>query len=122
MALFIDKEFTGHAGGKLLFKIDCDGLSDEDIDTVAAIVARSLSFREVHGIPRGGLRLARALGRYCSSEGTVLIVDDVYTTGKSMGEARQRIGAEAIGIVIFARSPCPKWVKPVFQLSEWAGP
>lgn len=121
MALFVDSEFTGHAGGKLKFKIECDALSDEDIETIASIIARSYTFRSVHGIPRGGLRLAKALQKHCSAEGSVLIVDDVLTSGASMEEAKKKIGS-AIGIVIFARGIRPNWVKAVFELSAWAGP
>lgn len=46
-------------------------------------------------------------------EETILIVDDVLTTGKSMKEQRgKRI--DAVGIVVFARGPCPAWIRPLF--------
>lgn len=122
MALFIDSAFTGHAGATLKFKIECDALTDEDIDTIASIVARAHTFSKVHGVSRGGLRLAQALVKFVSSDGLTLIVDDVLTSGMSMEEARKEYEDETQGIVIFARGPCPDWVKPVFQLSVWAGP
>jgi orotate phosphoribosyltransferase len=122
MALFIDNEFTGHAGSTLKFKIECDALTHEDIEAIAAIIARTHTFSKVHGVPRGGLRLAQALEKYVSPDGLTLIVDDVLTSGMSMEEARKDCKDEILGIVIFARGPCPEWVKPVFQLSEWAGP
>jgi|SRR3989338_1941255 len=122
MALFIDSEFTGHAGSKLKFKIECDALTDEDIETLASIIARSHIFSKIHGVPRGGLRLAQALEKHISPDGLTLIVDDVLTSGMSMEEARKNCEDETLGIVLFARGPCPGWIKPVFQLSEWAGP
>jgi len=122
MALFQDGEFTAHAGGKLSFKFECDDLSDESIETIAAVITRNFTFSEVLGIPQGGCRLAEALEKHCSSEDGKLVVDDVYTTGKSMREAREEHGEDALYIVIFARSQPPPWVKTLLTLSEWAGP
>lgn len=125
MQLFEDKPFVGHAGPKLLFKIECDALTDDDLETLAAVIARKYTFRVLLGIPRGGLRLARALEKYRSREGGVLIVDDVLTTGKSMEDMRSQTGEDKSnisGVVIFARGKCPSWVTPIFQLSAWAGP
>lgn len=122
MPLFVDTEFTGHAGAQLKFKIECDALSSEDINTLAAIIARNHTFSRVIGVPRGGLRLAQALEKYISPEGLTLIVDDVLTSGMSIEEARKDCEDEVLGIVIFARGPCPSWAQAVFQLSEWAGP
>ncbi|KKL20362.1 hypothetical protein LCGC14_2456230, partial [marine sediment metagenome] len=46
---------------------------------------------------------------------TLLIVDDVLTTGASM--EKQRAGrTNTIGAVIFARGDCPAWVKPLFAM------
>lgn len=120
MALFIDNEFTGHAGTRLSFKIECDALTYEDIQTIASIIARNHTFSRVCGVPRGGLRLAEALQKHLSPDGLTLIVDDVLTSGMSMEEARKEHGEETLGVVVFARGPCPEWVRPVFQLSEWA--
>lgn len=122
MSLFVNTEFTAHAGRQLKFKIECDALTDEDIGTLAAIIARNYTFRRVCGVPRGGLRLAQALEKYVSPEGLTLIVDDVLTSGMSMEKAREDYEDETLGVVIFARGPCPSWVQAVFQLSEWAGP
>ena len=121
--LFEDKPFIGHAGPKLLFKIECDALTDDDLETLAAIIARRHTFGRVLGIPSGGFRLAHALEKYRSSVDVVLIVDDVLTTGKSMEDMRdQTCKDKVIGVVIFARGKCPSWVTPIFQLSAWAGP
>lgn len=115
--LFIDSEFTSHSGLLLPFKIDCDALTDGDLDTLAAAIARRVrAFRSALGVPRGGVRLADALRPYAAGVRTYpfLIVDDVLTTGKSMEEARDRAGANSIGAVIFARGPCLEWITPLF--------
>ncbi len=122
MPLFADQSFVGHAGGRLSFKIECDALSDQDLETIAGIIGRTHLFGKVYGVPRGGLRLAAALQKHCLSYGQTLIVDDVLTTGTSMEEARRLIGEPSQGIVLFARGPCPTWIHPVFQLAPWAGP
>jgi hypothetical protein len=123
MALFVNESIVSHVGLNLPFKIECDALGDEDIRTIADIVTRRFIFGKVHGIPRGGIRLAEALRRFRSPDSkTTLIVDDVLTTAMSMEEARREIGPNSIGVVIFARGKCPAWIYPVFQLGEWAGP
>ena len=119
MSLFINDSFIGHAGGELLFKIECDSLTDTDITTLASIIGKKLKFREVYGILKGGVRLAIALKKYSTATGPTLIVDDVFTTGASMKEARKKIGDDSIGVVIFSRGECPSWVSVVFQLSKW---
>ena len=119
--LFIDGEFTAHSGDALPFKIDCDALTDGDIATLAAEIARRVQFASVMGIPRGGLRLAAALERYrdlSQSTKRVLIVDDVLTTGRSMAEAREGLGSNIKGAVIFARGPCSDWITPLFTMGS----
>lgn len=136
--------FASHSGFQLPFKIDCeDGLHDGDWEAIASIIAWKFAFRSVYGIPKGGVKLARALDKYVTPGYPVLIVDDVLTTGKSMEEARARLGfipAECskdcdtpdcpyihlpieqpvIGVVVFARGPCPNWVWPLLTVNEWA--
>ena len=121
MALFENKSLVSHAGLDLSFKIECDALSDEDIETIATIIGRNFVFGRVYGVPSGGLRLATALEKFRTSSDRVLIVDDVLTTGTSMEKARREIGTDAIGVVIFSRGQCPSWIHPVFQLAEWVG-
>lgn len=115
MTLFVNKPFTSHAGQDLLWKIECDALEFDDLETLAAIIARHIPFSDVIGIPTGGLRLAKSLQKY-SGEGGTLIVDDVYTTGMSMEAARKDTDGVVRGAVIFARKPPPKWIKAIFTL------
>lgn len=109
-----------HSGQVSDFKIDCDVLSDADLETLARLIAeRCGPFGAVEGVPRGGLRLASALMPHATT-GRLLIVDDVLTTGASMEQ--QRAERDAIGAVIFARGPCPSWVTPLFTLAALGVP
>lgn len=118
--LFKYGDFTLHSGDKASWKIDCDALSDADLSALAALAVRNLpKFRDVVGIPRGGLRFAAALAPHAVLHSDVmLIVDDVLTTGASMKEMRslkESQGYHTIGLVIFARKPPPTWVEPIFR-------
>lgn len=96
------------------WKIECDALSDKDIDTIAFMLSEKLPpFGSILGVPRGGLKLATAMEPYIT-KGPLLIVDDVLTTGNSMERTRKE--ADAIGAVIFARNICPKWIIPLLTL------
>lgn len=122
MSLFQTGFHTLHSGDFSNFKIDCDALSDEDINSIALqLMHRLPMYYAVEGIPQGGLRLAEAMEKYkvpfqpIRSE-KILIVDDVLTTGASMEE--QRAGRyRAIGAVIFARTEPPSWITPLFRLT-----
>ena len=126
MSLFQSGNFTLHSGQQSDFKIDCDTLTDEDWETLAAIIAKRREFREVIGVPQGGIPLARALEKYAQPSMIgryglpILIVDDVLTTGASMEEVRlKRRDTQVdrfIGVVVFARGSCPNWITPIFQM------
>lgn len=115
MNLFQLGDFRSNSGRLLPWKIECDALSDRDIDALAFMLMEVLPyFSEVEGVPTGGIRLAKALEAYRSTHGGLLIVDDVLTTGSSM--ERHRNGRDAYGAVLFARGKCPKWVLPLFRM------
>lgn len=115
--LFVRMPVQFHSGSLASWKIECDALSDQEIDTIALMFSEFLCpFGRVVGVPSGGLKLARALEKY-RSEGPLLIVDDVLTTGNSMVEVMLQENAErTFGAVIFARGKCPGWVVPLFQM------
>lgn len=122
MSLFSRGWYTLHSGERCSWKIDCDALTTKDIETLASMAFSFLRpFDQIEFVPRGGLRLAHVLETYQQAGvNSLLIVDDVLTTGASMEQ--QRAGREAQGLVIFARGPCPKWVKPLFrswEVPEW---
>ena len=121
MSLFECGEFRSHSGVMLPYKIDCDALSDEDIECVAKIISSKIEFGVVQCIPKGGCRIAMALEKYAVWEApfNILIVDDVLTTGASMKKAKaeqppQVHPNDVIGYVIFARGTLPSWVNAVF--------
>jgi len=116
--LFVKQDFISHSGKELDFKIECDALTDEDIETLSYIISKKFNFFGVIGIPRGGLRLAKALEKYKTMESSyLLLADDVLTTGKSMRGYRDKyIKYSVIGTVLFARGKCPDWVIPLFQM------
>lgn len=112
--MFRASEFISHSGKPLQFKIECDDLTNEDYDVLAQIINRHFVFGSVFGIPNGGVKLQQALLPYCT-KGPRLVVDDVLTTGNSMKQ--HRLSHTDIGVVIFARGPCPLWVHPIFTLN-----
>lgn len=123
MTLFRLGSFKLHSGGTSKWKIDLDSLDDEDLAALAMIGARMVGpFSCVNGIPRGGIRFEEAMAEYVSDDENApcLIVDDVLTTGTSMETAKRDLESEAmhgtkvIGLVAFARGPCPPLVKAVF--------
>lgn len=110
-------KFTSHSGSELWFKIECDNLTDEDLDCAARIICTRISFNKAIGIPRGGMRFAEALNRYRKPSSVLTaIVDDVYTTGKSMEEYRLKYSDHSFGLVLFARNEPPPWILPFFTL------
>lgn len=129
MSLFNLDDFTLHSGAKSNWKIDCDALSTGDIEALAEMIRQLVGpFREVRGIPCGGLRLEDALKVHRVRHGTIqtvrpadlLLVDDVLTTGDSMERAREAALADGfrdiVGSVLFVRGPRPPWVQPLFQM------
>jgi len=124
MGLFQLGKFKLHSGQESEYKIDCDALTDGDMEAIAAMMVKQLrlKFGKVIGVPRGGLRIAKALEKYVA-EGPTLIADDVLTTGKSMVELRNTLPEQekrnAVGVVIFSRTRIgPVWIKPLFVISE----
>ncbi len=130
MNLFQLGKFKLHSGAESQFKIECDALTDDDWRCLAAMVARMVGqFREVYGVPTGGVKLAEQLkGHQDQNAEHILICDDVTTTGRSMWDFYHMLLAQnekyrtvpVIGAVVFARGKCPGWVRPLFQLDKRA--
>lgn len=115
--LFIKKGIRLNSGIDSDFKIECDALTNSDIDCIAYLISKHIKFSEVHGVPKGGLRLANSLEQYRTNNPLlpILICDDVLTTGESMRRFAAGI-PNTIGAVIFARGECPSWITPLFQM------
>lgn len=124
MDLFQLGKFTLNSGAESSWKIDCDALTDGEVNALAEMILHVTGpFGSVEGIPRGGVRLAESLARFVTTNPRPLphlIVDDVLTTGGSMERARAKHGdsTSVLGVVVFARGLCPSWIRPLFQLPE----
>jgi len=120
MGLFEKKTFVMHSGDTGYYKIECDALTEEDIETIAFIISEKYTFGRVYGVPTGAVRIEKALEKYVTADSNVmLIVDDVLTTGASMKDAKSlfaRAYRNIQGVVIFARTDCPDWIDPIFKM------
>lgn len=117
MSLFQLGDFVLSSGTQSNWKIECEALTTDDWKALAAMAAEVLPpFRWVEGVPRGGLPFAAELAHYARADSmTLLIAEDVVTTGGSM--ERHRNGRSlCVGICVFARGPVPEWVTPLFQM------
>tara|TARA_B100000686_G_scaffold351323_1_gene449797 strand:- start:10151 stop:10612 length:462 start_codon:yes stop_codon:yes gene_type:complete len=123
--LFQQVNFKSHSGLDLTWKIEMDALAKEEWECIAKMIyeLEPRSFREVVGIPRGGLKLSEPLSQYATGkdEDPLLIVDDVMTTGGSMEYFldqyfRNRHPCNYFGWVAFSRCQTPHWVHPLFQM------
>jgi hypothetical protein len=128
----IQKNFIRHSGSPADFKIECDALTDTEIETFAYLIHKRFRFRSVLGVPRGGLRIAEALMQWREIDDSLppLIVDDVGTTGASMesfhkdckfisGETINVVyGNKCIGVVLFwvGKDVAPSWIHPIFTM------
>ena len=124
MNLFLKEDWIMHSGDKSDFKIECDVLTAEDLETLAHLISSKFKFFRVVGIPRGGTRLAEKLRNYViEGEDKLLIVDDVLTTGASMEQAKHihhpELMDRIVGVVVFARGKCPDWIHPILDMSKW---
>ena len=102
-----------------------DALSHREWECITQMIMEiSPPVREAIGIPRGGNVLGKLLNRHGTGkeEDPICIVDDVFTTGKSMVDYREEMDIErwqkscALGWVVFARVRPPKWIKALFQM------
>lgn len=128
MNLFQTGPVTLASGAESAYKVECDVLAEADWVGLAAIAkARGLlpaRFGPVLGVPAGGYGFAHALERYRTpASPVVLVADDVWTTGGSMAKfiaayfpAGPDYTPPVHGLVAFARSAPPDWVKAVWLL------
>jgi orotate phosphoribosyltransferase len=115
-------KFVLNSGKESEFKLIADEFIRENLEGLVHLLRKAVGpFGAVHGIPRGGCLLAEALDKHSCVElpQTLLIVDDVLTTGGSMKRAREQKAGEReyiVGAVVFSRGPCPGWITPLFAM------
>ena len=123
--LFQYGTFKSHAGLMLNWKIECDALSKEEWDCLAAMIAERepRPFCRVEGIPRGGIPLAKALSKYSTGnqKDRVLICDDIWTTGKSFRDYTQEhyptwLINQGLKWVVFARKMTTDGTRALFTM------
>lgn len=132
MSLIQLGDFTLASGAQSTFKLECDQFIEDNIDGLVALIRHMVGpYKEVHGVPRGGLRLAEALRPFTTPDGVRLIIEDVLTTGGSMQRFTNELYAigstawrECAGVAVFARGPCPAWTAALFMMPEcfWVQP
>lgn len=115
MSLFQLGNFTLASGQTSPWKLECDALDDGDWECLAYLGSRIVpSFGSVIGVPRGGLPFAKAMEKYIT-DGPRLVVDDVFTTGKSLAPY---LNEYTFALVVFARTNPPSpWLYSVLRLS-----
>ena len=128
MKLFQDGDFISHAGLPLQWKLECDAISDDEWRCIAKMIMehQTTPFSKAIGIPRGGLKMAKARNEYASGneKDLPLICDDVFTTGTSMMDFMKENFPDATAAwgfrwVLFARKNSnvhPYHVKALFTM------
>ena len=128
MKLFQDGDFKSHAGLPLKWKLECDAITDDEWRCLAKMVMdyQERPFYKAVGIPRGGLKFAEAMNEYASGneEDSIMICDDVSTTGTSFKEFINEnypmwSAGQGFRWVVFARRPCyehPHHVRALFTM------
>ena len=123
--LFTSGDFISHAGLPLKWKIECDAIRPEEWDCLAQMIMdyEKFPFKEVKGIPSGGLSLASSLDKYKSpdADDLVMVVDDVWTTGTSMRDFIKEnypgyLKGQVKKWVVFARRPPDDGTRALFTM------
>lgn len=100
MSLFQEGEFTGHSGGQLKWKIECDALGVDDWKCLATMILdyEKRPFQAAIGIPRGGVMLGSFLNHYSSQnpKDPYLICDDVLTTVSILVRVSRLVGSSSL--------------------------
>jgi orotate phosphoribosyltransferase len=118
-------QFKGASGKILDWKIECDAFDLDDWIAAAKMAQKIIGpYRAVYGVPRGGVPFAAALASFVDPQAhSILVVDDVWTTGKSLYEYVNTIpGLKPSydawkGLVVYSRNPMPSRIQSIFQVN-----
>jgi orotate phosphoribosyltransferase-like protein len=123
--LFQSVNFISHSGIPLTWKIECDAIHDDEWATLAKMIREyePRNWSRAVGIPRGGSKLGEELDKYSTGNEAdpLLIVDDVYTTGRSFKnyiEQNTRPEQKIICWCVFARKPTESEVQALFTMPK----
>lgn len=128
MSLIRLGKWTLHSGDESTFNLEADQFIEDNLEGLVQLIRTLVGpFSSVEGIPRGGLRLAKALRSFAGLTGPHLLTDDVLTTGRSMDHHLHVASAtynRVVGAVVFARGQRPYWVKAIFDMPQvfWTRP
>lgn len=114
-----------HSGSISYWKVECDALTDEELEWFAKAISVTVEpFGWVIGVPTGGDRIAEKLERYCTTGSkTMLIVDDVLTTGNSMESFRKDVQEQypdvnIVGATMFNRTGIYiDWIRSIWYMN-----
>lgn len=130
MPLFQSGDFLLHSGQHSAWKLECEAITLDEMKVIAKLLAerlpafsRTVSVSEDSNNPATILR--GCLAQYAEETNkTLIVVDDVFTTGSTMSSARRKLQESYVysqynimGAVIFAREPIFDWIIPLFTLS-----
>lgn len=122
--MFQKIDFISHSGLPLTWKIECDAINENEWAALAHMIREyePAKWQKAVGIPRGGLALAHELNKFSTSNPNdpILIVDDVYTTGKSFHDfiaSKIEYDQSIICWCVFARKkPIDDMIKALFTM------
>lgn len=119
------------SGQRRRWVIDSSELTQDDLDTLAKVVASTYPYFDVNVVSEGGERFARALRENTPLLGAhILLVDDVLRSDsdivrmyKAIDELKLTNSLYVLGIVIFSQiQSLPSWIKPLFILTPEFSP
>lgn len=114
-SLFETGSFKLANAGYSSFRINADVLTVDDWNALTHLALQIIPpFGSVVPVPTGGIPFADALKPY-TTEGPVLVVDDVLTTGKSIIDMSAQF-EDSILLVAFSRMPRAQWFHTIFTL------
>ena len=122
MSTFLSGDYSVHLGRITPWRIDPSQFDDGDWDCFAQmVVERYPNFERVVGVSQYGVKLESHLTQH-ATHGGLLIVDDVLHP-QTINDMRlyfrtreKYVNHQIQGFVIFARVPCPRWVRALWQL------